>query len=166
VSPVSALSKSIRISSRSMSGHVFRPMSREGIFRRVMSSRDVAIRGAASQIGFDIMTLGMLADGAGRRHVIFTVLGGRADSPWPPSRSPPAPRLRTRKLIFLACVQIRRSSPRAVAAASAAQGENNAIPFAQGALRPPSLARDRPEFWLPSSGEASGRAASARLASG
>jgi hypothetical protein len=59
-----------------------------------MPSRDVAIRGAASQIGFDIMTLGMLADSAGRRHVTFTVLGVRNDSPWPPveiATSTPAP---------------------------------------------------------------------------
>jgi hypothetical protein len=51
-----------------MPRHVFRAMSRKGIFRRVMSSRDVAIRGAAPEISFDILTLGVPANTAGLRH--------------------------------------------------------------------------------------------------
>jgi len=47
-------------------------MSRKGVFRDV-TPRDVAIRDAGPQIGFDIMTLGVPADSAGLRHAV-TVL--------------------------------------------------------------------------------------------
>ena len=68
-----------------MPGHVISPMSRKGVFRDVMPSRNVAIRDAGPQIGFDIMTLGVPADSAGVRHAV-TVLPSpshRAELPSP-----------------------------------------------------------------------------------
>ena len=56
-----------------MPGHVFCAVSRNRVLGDVVLSRGVAIRSAAPQIGFDIVTLGVSADGAGLRHAI-TVL--------------------------------------------------------------------------------------------
>src|SRR5215471_7278243 len=43
-------------------------MSRKGVFRDATPSRNVAIRGADPQIGFDTVALGVPADHAGPRH--------------------------------------------------------------------------------------------------
>src|SRR5262245_22491851 len=51
-----------------MSRHVISAMSRKRIFGDVMPSRNVAIWGASSQLGLDIMTHGVPADAAGLRH--------------------------------------------------------------------------------------------------
>jgi hypothetical protein len=62
-------------------------MSRNGVFGEVMPSRDVAIRGAGPQIGFDIMTFGVPTNAAGLRHEV-TVLQSTAIQrlPSPPHR--------------------------------------------------------------------------------
>jgi len=61
-----------------MPGHVIRAMSRNGVPGNAVPSPDGAIRTAAPQIGFDIVTVGVATDAAGPSHAI-TVAGSLFD---------------------------------------------------------------------------------------
>src|SRR5262249_59394418 len=61
-----------------MSGHVS-AMSRNRVLGKAVLLRDVAIRSAAPQIGFDIVPLGVAADAAGPSHAITVPLSKRAE---------------------------------------------------------------------------------------
>lgn len=56
-----------------------RAMSRNRVLGKVVPSRNVAIRSAAPQIGFDIVPLGVAADAAGPSHAITVPLSKRAE---------------------------------------------------------------------------------------
>jgi hypothetical protein len=64
-----------------MPRHVIHAVSRNGVFGDVMPSRDVAIRGAGPQISFDIIALGVPADGAGLLRHAISAPDGRDELP-------------------------------------------------------------------------------------
>jgi hypothetical protein len=53
-----------------MERYVMSPMAPEGVSRDIAAARYVAIRQPGTQVGFDISTFGVPADGAGPRHAI------------------------------------------------------------------------------------------------